>query len=206
MKNIVIIEDNEELLKPLIYSIESGGKFRVLKTFSTGEQAVKEIHHFLPNLIIMDIELKGKMNGIECTSILKKQYPQIDVLMLTVFDDSEQVFEALRAGACGYMTKTSSITEIINAIDQAVSGGAPMSNKVARMVLDSFTKKLDSPFTAREDRILNYLARGGSYKTAANELEVSVETIKFHIKNIYIKLHVNNKEDAIELARKNRWV
>jgi DNA-binding NarL/FixJ family response regulator len=206
MKSIVIIEDNLELERALVYSIESTTKFKVLKTFQSCEDAIKNIKSYLPEIIIMDIELNGEMNGIECTSIIKKQYPNIDILMLTVFEDSEQVFDALRAGACGYMTKTSSINEIINALEQATLGGAPMSNKIARMVLSSFNKKFDSPLTEKEDKILNLLARGCSYKTAANELNISVETVKFHIKNIYIKLHVNNKEDAIELARKNRWI
>jgi DNA-binding NarL/FixJ family response regulator len=206
MKNIVLVEDNEELTKPLVYSIQSTNKYKVLHTYTSGEDAIKNIAQNIPHLIIMDIELNGKMNGIECTAIIKKQYPQIDILMLTVFDESDQVFEALRAGACGYMTKTTSITEIINALDQASDGGAPMSHKVARMVLNTFAKNLDSPLTEKEDRIINLLAKGGSYKTAANEFEVSIETIKYHIKNIYIKLHVNNKEDAIELARKNKWI
>lgn len=206
MKNILIIEDNEELINPLMFSINSTSNYKVVKTFSSGEEALKNIANYLPQLIIMDIELNGKMNGIECTALIKKQYPQIDILMLTVFDDSDLVFDALRAGACGYMTKTSSITEIISALDQASAGGAPMSHKIARLVLSSFSKNHNSPLTDKEDKILNLLAKGGSYKTAANEFDVSVETVKYHIKNIYIKLHVNNKEDAIEKARQNKWI
>ena len=206
MKNIVIIENNVELIKPLTYSIESTQKYKIVANYLSGEEAVQEIAKNVPHLIIMDIELDGTMNGIECTAIIKKQYPQIDILMLTVFDDSDQVFDALRAGACGYMTKTASVTEIINALDQTTNGGAPMSHKIARMVLSSFTKNLNSPLTEKEDVILNLLSQGGSYKTAANKFNVSVETIKYHIKNMYIKLHVNNKEDAIEMARKNNWI
>lgn len=206
MKNIVIVEDNIELITPLVYAIESTQKYSVLKTYSTAEEAIKDIKNHLPHIIIMDIELNGKINGIECTGIIKKQFPQIDILILTVFDESVQVFEALRAGACGYMTKTSTLSEIVNALEQASNGGAPMSHKIARMVLSSFNKNLNSPLTEKEDKILNLLAKGGSYKTAAIDFNVSVETIKYHIKNIYIKLHVNNKEDAIELARKNNWI
>ena len=126
--------------------------------------------------------------------------------MLTVFDDSDQVFDALRAGACGYMTKNTSVNELIAALDQAAIGGAPMSFKIARMVLNSFTKNYDTPLTDKEDEVLNILAKGGSYKTAANTMDVSVETVKYHIKNIYVKLQVNSKEEAIEYARKNKWI
>ena len=104
------------------------------------------------------------------------------------------------------MTKTSSVTEIVNALELASNGGAPMSNKIARMVLNSFCKNTNSPLSEREESILSILSRGGSYKTAANEFNVSVDAIKYHIRNVYIKLEVNNKEDAISLARKNKWV
>jgi DNA-binding NarL/FixJ family response regulator len=206
VKKIILVEDNEELKVPLIFSIESTQKYHVINTFSSGEDVLKQIGASVPDIVIMDIELQGKMNGIECTAALKKIYPSLDVLMLTVFDDSDQVFEALRAGACGYMTKTTSNTEIIAALDEASAGGAPMSFKIARLVLNSFNKNQDSPLTKKEDEILNLLAKGASYKTAANLLSIATETVKYHIKNIYVKLQVNTKEDAIELARKKRWI
>lgn len=206
MKKIVIIEDNEELKSTLVFALEASSNYSVLKTYSFGEDAASQISEHLPDIIIMDIGLKGKMDGIECTSLIKKKHPQIDILMLTVFDDSEQVFEALKAGACGYMTKNTSVTEIINAIDQASKGGAPMSFKIARMVLGTFNKNHNSPLTEKEDEVLNLLARGGSYKTTANQLNITIETVKFHIKNIYMKLQVNSKEDAIVKARKNNWI
>ncbi|MCI9843932.1 response regulator [Flavobacterium pectinovorum] len=206
MRNIVIIEDNQDLTHALTFSIESTGKYKILKSYTSGEEAVKDIGNNLPDFVIMDIELEGKMNGVTCTSLLKKKYPQLEILMLTVFDDSEQVFDALRSGACGYMTKNTSFSDIINALDEASAGGAPMSFKIARMVLNSFKTKNDSPLTVQENKILNLLAKGASYKTAAIQLNISTETVKFHIKNLYIKLQVNNKEDAIVLARKNKWV
>lgn len=205
-KTIVIVEDNETLIKSLVYSIEETQNYKVLNTYLSGEDAVSNISQNVPDLIIMDIQLSGSMNGIECTSILKKRFPAVDILMLTVFDDSDQVFDALRAGACGYMTKNTSVNELIAALDQAAIGGAPMSFKIARMVLNSFTKNYDTPLTDKEDEVLNILAKGGSYKTAANTMDVSVETVKYHIKNIYVKLQVNSKEEAIEYARKNKWI
>ncbi|MFN8437698.1 MAG: response regulator transcription factor [Cytophagales bacterium] len=205
-KTIVIVEDNETLIKSLVYSIEETQNYKVLNTYLSGEDAVSNISQNVPDLIIMDIQLSGSMNGIECTSILKKRFPAVDILMLTVFDDSDQVFDALRAGACGYMTKNTSVNELIAALDQAAIGGAPMSFKIARMVLNSFTKNYNTPLTDKEDEVLNILAKGGSYKTAANTMDVSVETVKYHIKNIYVKLQVNSKEEAIEYARKNKWI
>ncbi len=206
MKDIVIVEDNEALLNPLVFAINSTQNYKVVKTYNSGEDAVKDLHNHIPHLMIMDIQLAGHMSGIECTALIKKALPQVDILMLTVFDDSEQVFEALKAGACGYMTKTTSVSDIINALDQASAGGAPMSFNIARMVLGSFVKNHNTPLTDKEDKILNMLAKGASYKTAANTLNISTETVKYHIKNIYIKLQVNTKEDAIELARKNKWI
>ncbi len=206
MKKIIIIEDNQDLLDAIVFSLENTKRYQVLKTFNYAEDAIREINNYSPDIILMDIMLKGKMNGIECTAIVKKKLPLIDIIILTVFEDSEKVFQALKVGACGYLTKNTSTEEIIAAIDEASSGGAPMSFKIARMVLNSFKKNLDSPLTEKEDQILAYLSKGASYKTTANELMVSVETIKFHIKNIYIKLQVNSKEEAIELARKNKWV
>jgi DNA-binding NarL/FixJ family response regulator len=206
MKKIVIVEDNEDLLKPLVALIESTQKYTVVKTYSKAEDALKDIKNNLPELVIMDIKLDGKMDGVECTAALKKAYPNIDVLIFTVFEDSGQVFEALKAGACGYLTKSTNISEIVAALDQLVAGGAPMSFKIARMVLGTFNKNSNTPFTEKEDAVLNMLAKGSSYKSAAVQLEVSIETVKYHIKNIYLKLQVNNKEDAIELARKNNWI
>jgi DNA-binding NarL/FixJ family response regulator len=205
-KYIIIVEDNEELKNALIVAIESTQKYKVLQSYSSAEAAIAGISTPLPDVIIMDIELNGKMDGIGCTSLIKKKFQQIDILMLTVFEDSDQVFEALRAGACGYMTKNCTIDEIINALDQACQGGAPMSFKIARMVLNTFNKNHDSPLTEKEYKILNLLAKGGSYKTTANQLNIATETVKSHIKNIYIKLQVNSKEDAIEVARRHKYI
>ncbi|MFN8438186.1 MAG: response regulator transcription factor [Cytophagales bacterium] len=206
MIKIILIEDNVVLTQPLVYSINSTQKYRVINTFISAEDALEKINDDIPDIVIMDIQLGGQMSGIDCTALLKKKFPEIDILILTVFEDSDYIFDALKAGACGYLTKTSSVTEIVNALELASNGGAPMSNKIARMVLNSFCKNTNSPLSEREESILSILSRGGSYKTAANEFNVSVDAIKYHIRNVYIKLEVNNKEDAISLARKNKWV
>jgi DNA-binding NarL/FixJ family response regulator len=205
-KKISIIEDNSTLLNALTTAINSSEKYEVIQTFSSAEAAIAANSFQDTDFVIMDIQLEGKLTGIECTAFIKKNYPNVEILMLTVFEDSKQVFDALRAGACGYITKTANFDEIKSALDQAAMGGAPMSFKIARMVLSSFNKNTSSPLTAKEQEILELLSQGGSYKTAANKLDISVETVKYHIKNIYIKLQVNNKEDAIELARKNNWI
>ncbi|MCU0429660.1 MAG: response regulator transcription factor [Cytophagaceae bacterium] len=206
MKKVVIVEDNLQLSNSLQFAISSTGRYQVVGTFNTGEETCSVIKQLMPDIIIMDIQLSGKMNGIECTQRINNLFPKIDILMLTVFEDNDQVFDALKAGASGYITKNASMEEIIEAMNQALLGGAPMSFNIARMVLKSFSKKYDSPLSDKENKVLNILANGGSYKTAANQLNLSVDTIKYHIKNIYDKLHVSNKEDAIETARKRRWI
>lgn len=206
LKNIIIVEDNTTLLNSLVTAINASEKYRVVQTYTSAEKAIADIEYHDIDFVIMDIQLEGKLSGIDCTAFLKRKYPKVEILMLTVFEDSTPVFEALRAGACGYITKTATFDEIINALDEASMGGAPMSFKVARMVLNSFNKNVATPFTPKEQEVLELLSKGGSYKTVANTLEISVETVKYHIKNIYIKLQVNSKEDAIELARKNNWI
>jgi DNA-binding NarL/FixJ family response regulator len=154
----------------------------------------------------MDIDLPG-MSGIEGTSIIKNRYPKIDIIMITVFENSERVFEAMCAGAIGYLTKNNGYQELIRALDEASKGGAPMSANIARMIVKSFEKNvIENPLSKKETIILTQLAEGKSYKSIAVNLDVSVDTVKFHIKNIYIKMQVNNKEDAIARAKEFKYI
>ncbi|MCU0416415.1 MAG: response regulator transcription factor [Cytophagaceae bacterium] len=206
MKKVIIIEDNLNILHSVKQNVESTGEYKVIRISDSVEYILPHLENDQPDFIIMDIRLKGSINGIEGTFKIKKVYPNIDILMFTVFDDNEQVFEALRAGACGYISKNASDLEMIHALHQAGNGGAPMSNKIARQVLLSFQKNRNSPLSKREDDILNFLAKGNSYKSIANTLCISSDTVKYHIKNIYFKLQVSSKEEAIEKARKENWI
>ena len=138
--------------------------------------------------------------------IIKKQYPEANIIVITVHESSDLVFEALCAGACGYLTKTSNYSKLLEGIKEARSGGSPMSSHIARMVVESFQKNNNSPLTKRETEVLELLSKGKSYTAIADQLFVHKETIKSHIKNIYYKLQVNSKADAIAKALKERLI
>jgi DNA-binding NarL/FixJ family response regulator len=155
-----------------------------------------------PNVVIMDIQLPG-MNGIECTRQLKKAMPEAQVLVFTVFGDSDQVFRALEAGASGYLLKRTPRSEMVEAIKQVWDGGAPMSGEVARKVVESFRKPSlahapdAEPLTPREEEVLGLLAKGYITKEIADQLSISFDTVRFHLKHIYRKLHVRSRTEAL---------
>jgi DNA-binding NarL/FixJ family response regulator len=202
---IVIIEDNQVVRESLKLLISGFGGYIISGAYESCEDAFKHIGKEHPGLVLMDLELPG-MNGIDGIKYIKKHWPEVEVIMLTVHDDSEVVFKALIAGASGYITKDSSHNKILDAIDEIHKGGAPMSMPIARMIVDSFQRNLDTPLSARETEVLELLATGKSYSVIADELFIHKETVKTHIKNIYMKLHVNSKADAIEYAKKNRLI
>jgi DNA-binding NarL/FixJ family response regulator len=138
--------------------------------------------------------------------IIKERYPKIDIIMLTVHEDLSLVFKALSAGACGYLDKSATEEKILDSIKEIYDGGAPMSYKIAKLVVSSFQKKPDSILTSREYDVLNLLCNGNSYKEIAYKLFISVGTVRHHIKNIYYKLHVHSKSEAVAKALKERIV
>lgn len=205
-KRIVIIEDNSEVSAGLQFLINFSEAYRVVGTFESCELALEALPSLQPDIILMDVDLPG-MNGIEGTRLVKIKYPQIEILIVTVFENSERVFDALCAGASGYITKSSGTKLMLEALDEMVRGGAPMSANIARMVVQSFNKNSKpNILTQREQEILLLLSKGKSYKSISTMLQISLATVKFHLKNIYIKMQVSNKEDAIDKALKNNWV
>ncbi|MCA9733333.1 MAG: response regulator transcription factor [Deferribacteres bacterium] len=153
----------------------------------------------LPDVILMDIGLPG-MSGLEGIARLKSRFPELEIIMLTVYHDSEKIFDALRAGASGYLLKNTPLADISNAIIQAQSGGAPMSPQIARKVITFFTQpqnQVRSKLTERELEVVSGLVDGLSYKMIADRMDISIETVRFHIKNIYQKLHVHSKAEVI---------
>lgn len=205
MNSVVIIEDNVSLSKAFKEVVNATDNFVVKDIYHNAEDAIKNFMNATPDIVIMDIELP-KLNGVEATKILKNIKPSLLVLVVTVYEDSETVFDALCAGASGYLTKNASSTQIIDALNELLSGGAPMSIKIARMVVDSFKKATSSVLSDRETEVLNLLATGKSFKSIGEALFISRNTIKFHIKNIYEKLQVNSKEDAIKKANEQRLI
>lgn len=202
---IVIIEDNDQIREAFTLLLNLRDDFSVVNTYSNCEDAIKNIEDDAPHIVLMDIDLPG-MSGIEGTKIIKKKIPSANIIIITVFENGKTVFEALCAGATGYLTKNSDKDRLMNAIDEVIKGGAPMSSKIARLVVQSFQKNMNSPLTSRETEILSQIAEGKSYTNIADSIFISKETVKYHIKNIYIKLQVNNKADAIKKANEDRLI
>lgn len=202
---IEIVEDNDVVRDGLQLLISSMSNYAVVGAYISCEQALKNLEKDLPDVILMDLDLPG-MSGIEGIQRIKKIHPEIHIIVITVHEDSEMVFEALCAGASGYITKNANHSRLLDAIDEVQSGGAPMSSKIAKMVVSSFQKNHNSPLTTRETEVLELLSKGKSYSVIADELFIHKETVKSHIKNIYFKLHVNCKADALEIARKNKLI
>ncbi|MEM7549120.1 MAG: response regulator transcription factor [Bacteroidota bacterium] len=202
---ISIVEDNETLLKGLEIMIGSIDKYQVVSTYTNCEDALKNLHVDIPDIILMDIQLDG-MSGIEGIEKIKKVLPRVEVIVHSVYEDSDYVFDALQAGATGYITKGSDRMNLIHALDEILNGGAPMSTKIANMVVRSFQRNPASPLSKRETQVLALLAKGKTYQHISNELFVSVETIKSHVKRIYSKLHVHNKDEALEKAARDKLI
>ena len=198
MKRIVLIEDYELVRNTYKEMINSTIDFEVVGDFESCEVAIPKLEELEPDILFMDINLPG-MNGIEGIKIIKKQFPQIAIIVVTVNEESNYVFEALCAGAVGYITKVSGKQKIIEALEQLNLGGAPMSVKIARMVVESFQEKKLNELSDRENEVLTLLAKGKSYASIGEDLNVSVNTIKTHVRNIYEKLHVTSKEEVIKI-------
>ncbi len=202
---IVIIEDNKELSKIFVEVLNNTEHLNVVSSYTNCEDALTYLNDDKPEIVLMDIDLPG-INGIQGTKLLKKIKPKIKVIIVTVFENSKTVFEALCAGAIGYLTKNATSIKLINAIDEVISGGAPMSMNIAKMVVQSFQKAPSSILTSRETEVLSMLAKGSGIKSIAINLKISPNTIKYHVKNIYDKLQVHNREDAIKKASENRYI
>jgi DNA-binding NarL/FixJ family response regulator len=206
MISIAIVEDNTQFRDGLAFLINTSKKYRVDGIYGTAEEALENIGAVRPGIVLMDIDLPG-IDGINCTKEIKKKLPETEIVMITALENSERVFDALCAGATGYVTKNSDITEIIGALDEVLKGGAPMSASIARLVVNKFKKNIENtPLNDIETIVLNFLSEGKSYKTVSSLLDTGIDNVKYYIKNIYFKLQVNNKEDAIEKAKSNNWI
>ncbi len=198
-KRVMIVEDDQEIRNSFVLIVNSSQKFMVVNGYGSCEEAIDNLNRDKPEIVLMDIELPG-INGIQGSKIIKEKSPHTDIIMVTVYEDSELVFEALKAGASGYITKSANYMELLSALDEIVKGGAPMSSRIARMVIDNFHVNPNSPLTKRETEILQLIAEGKTYTQISEELFISKETAKTHIKNIYSKLQVNSKSEAIAKA------
>ena len=199
---IVIIEDNRPLAEGFKEVIDTTAEFKVVSCYDNCEEAIERLAYDNADIFLMDIELPG-INGVEGTKRIKELLPNAEIIMVTVYENSDMVFDALCAGASGYLTKNLKPKELIDALKESINGGAPMSIKIAKLVVNSFAKKPSKiELSKREKEVLNLLAKGNSYDAIAEELFISKNTIKFHLKNIYVKLQVNSNIEAITKANK----
>lgn len=206
----IIVEDQRDLREGLQILINFTPGFKCLGAFRSMEEALARVKHDLPDVVLSDIGLPG-MSGIEGIRILKEKYPDLVILVLTVYDDNEKIFDALCAGASGYLLKHTEPSQLISSVKEAVSGGAPMSPEVASKVIKLFREvrppeKVEYDLTPHETRLLKLLVEGYNYVTAAEELNISYNTIKFHVRNIYDKLQVHSKSEAVAIAMRDRLV
>ncbi len=202
---IVIVEDNEAVREGFALIINSISKYYVVNTYESCEDAIKNLKKDKPEIILMDLELPG-MDGVTGIYEIKKRMQGVEIIVNTIYENSELVFQALCAGASGYITKNSNHNELLDAIDEVTTGGAPMSSKIAKLVVESFQKNPNSPLSPRETEVLELLSKGKSYSLIAKDLFITKETAKSHIKNIYSKLQVNSKSEAIAKATQEKFI
>lgn len=208
--SVVVVEDQVRIREGLAVLIDATDGFRCSGTFGSMEDALRVLRPPLPDVVLMDIGLPG-MSGIEGVRRLRTTYPDVQVVMLTIYDDDERIFEAMCAGACGYVLKKTAPARLLESIREVASGGAPMSPEVARRVINLFREvrpanRADHHLTPHEIRLLRLIVDGHNYKTAGRELGVSVNTISFHMRRIYEKLQVHSKSEAVAKALRNRIV
>ena len=205
-----IIEDQPRIREGLRSLIDGTDGYRCVGSFGSMEEALAQLDRELPDVMLVDIGLPG-MSGIEGMRHIKARHPSLAVLMLSVYDDDRRIFDALCAGACGYLLKNTPPTRLLESLKEVAGGGSPMSPEVARKVVALFREfrppeQADYQLTPHEIRILKLLVEGYNYQTAADELNVSINTIRFHMRSIYEKLQVHSKSEAVSKALRNRIV
>jgi DNA-binding NarL/FixJ family response regulator len=201
MIKVSIVDDEKELRESIKAFIDGSPGFRCVSAYHSAETALKHLPEDRPDVVLMDIHLTG-MSGIECAERLKTMMPEIQVMMLTVYEDTDQIFKALAAGASGYMLKRSTPAKLLEAIKELNEGGSPMSSSIARKVVASFQnsgqgrdEKMN--LSPREQMVLESMAKGLTYKQAADQFGISIGTIRTYVRRIYEKLHVQSRTEAV---------
>ena len=207
---VAIVEDNPDIRMGTSYILRNAPSCQLFGEYETAEDFLESINGSPPDVVFMDIDLPG-MSGIEATAQLKRTYPTIQVVMLSVFADDDNVFHAICAGASGYVAKPVMPAQLLEAVEQAFAGGTPISPHIARRVLEMFKQHVPPPradynLTSRELEVLIMLTDGGDYKAIAEKLFLSPYTVRAHIRNIYDKLHVHSKSEAVAKALKERVI
>src|SRR6516225_4127201 len=202
MNTVAIVEDNTTIRNTFRQWIDAAPEFRCVCACASAEEALVEIPKHKPDVVLMDIHLPGQ-SGIACTAQLKEKLPGVQVIIVTVYRNHELIFQALSAGDCGYLLKRSSPEELLKAISEVRSGGAPMTSEIARMLVEAFQKKPAAAVTSgdgltqRESEILVLLSEGLSNKEIADRVKISYDTVRAHLRHIYEKLHVRGRTEAV---------
>ena len=200
MTRIAIVEDNKVIRESLVEFVQTDPECSCVCTCSSAEEALEAIPRHQPEMVLMDIQLP-KLSGIDCTAQLKRLLPALHIIMVTVYEDTDRIFKALRAGACGYLLKRCTPEELLSAIHEVRQGGAPMSRDIARKVIASFQEPLKTTaemeeLSPREREILELLAQGFPNKEIAHRVGVSDGTVRWHLRHVYDKLHVRSRTEA----------
>jgi DNA-binding NarL/FixJ family response regulator len=201
MTRIAIVEDNKVIRESLMEFVQTDSECECVCVCATTEEALREIPKHQPDIVLMDIQLPD-ISGIECTARLKQLMPSVQIIMVTVYEDTERIFKALRAGACGYLLKRCTPEELISAIREVRQGGAPMSREIARKVIVSFQEPVTTAaevegLSQREREILELLAAGFPNKKIAARVGLTDGTVRWHLRHVYHKLHVRSRTEAV---------
>jgi DNA-binding NarL/FixJ family response regulator len=204
MITLAIVEDLDEVREGLYQFLSLNSEFKILDTFKTAEEAIYDLPKLKPDIAIMDINLPG-INGIDCIMEVKNKIPKTQFMMFTVYENDEKVFEALKAGATGYLLKNTGLLQLVEALKELHNGGSPMSANIARKLVNIFQEqeKAKVPvevLSQRENEVLQQLSKGLLYKEIAEQLNISTATVRQHIHRIYEKLHVQNRTEALNKA------
>jgi Response regulator containing a CheY-like receiver domain and an HTH DNA-binding domain len=205
---IIIFDDNEERLNSVAMLLNLSPDFECVGTFKNCNSLVEDVEKTEPDLVLMDIDMPG-INGIEATRLVRKHFDALPVIMQTIFEENDKIFDSLRAGANGYLLKKMPPEKFLDCLQDALNGGAPMSGSIAAKVLHYFAaeqQKKDYHLTEREKQILSMLVKGYSYKMIAAECGIAYNTVNNHIRNIYDKLYVSSATEAVSLAIKERLI
>ena len=212
MINVVIVEDNETIREGLAALISGTTGYSCTGSFNDCESFLDKLKSLSIDVVLMDIALPG-MNGIEGVKKAIQIEPDLDILMLTIYEESEVVYEALCAGACGYLVKKTPPSRLLEAIKEVHEGGSPMSSRIARQVINTLQEgkktspdKIKDQLSEREKEVINLLAQGNNYQEIADRLFISVDTVRHHIKNIYKKLHVHTQTEAVAKAIRKKLI
>jgi DNA-binding NarL/FixJ family response regulator len=208
-KLVVVVEDDQGLREQLVEILRTAPDIKCVAAYASAEEALKKIPSHDPDVVLMDIRLPG-MSGIQCVAELKKMDPSLQIIMVTVYEDSERIFKALKAGACGYLVKSSPPSQLLDSVRDVFGGGAPMSSHIARKVVRHFHLLGPAPLEAenlspRERQVLDLLASGFIYKEIADQLNIGVETVRTYVKNICQKMHVRNRLEAVARHRSEAY-